>query len=85
MIILSLSLTDCGRLSLTVFMILFFPQVFAKGADPDSVVLMAAQASRTENQDAIDAAIVGMLADPKEVVFCFSELSLTFLFDTDLC
>lgn len=75
MIIASLSLTDCGRLSLTVFMILFFPQVFAKGVDPDSVVLMAARASRTENQDAIDAAIVGMLADPKEVAFCFSELS----------
>lgn len=28
---------------------------------------MAARASRVENQDAIDAAIVGMLADPKEV------------------
>lgn len=26
----------------------------------DTVVLMAAQASRTENQDAIDSAIVGM-------------------------
>ena len=42
-------------------------QVFAKGVDADTVVLMAARASRTENQDAIDAAIVGMLADPKEV------------------
>lgn len=62
----------------------FFPQVFAKGVDPDSVVLMAARASRTENQDAIDAAIVGMLADPKEVIFCLSELSLTYLSDTDL-
>lgn len=31
------------------------------------MVLMAARASRTENQDAIDTAIVGMLADPKEV------------------
>uniref|UniRef100_A0A803M1B8 Plasma membrane ATPase n=1 Tax=Chenopodium quinoa TaxID=63459 RepID=A0A803M1B8_CHEQI len=40
--------------------------VFAKGVDADTVVLMAAQASRIENQDAIDAAIVGMLADPKE-------------------
>jgi H+-transporting ATPase len=30
------------------------------------VILMAARASRTENQDAIDTAIVGMLADPKE-------------------
>ncbi len=29
--------------------------------------LLAARASRLENQDAIDAAIVGMLADPKEV------------------
>lgn len=41
-------------------------EVFAKGVDADTVVLMAAQASRIENQDAIDAAIVGMLADPKE-------------------
>ncbi|KAG9137970.1 hypothetical protein Leryth_022457 [Lithospermum erythrorhizon] len=32
-------------------------EVFAKGVDPDTVVLMAARASRTENQDAIDAAI----------------------------
>lgn len=47
-------------------------QVFAKGVDADTVVLMAARASRTENQDAIDAAIVGMLADPKEV--CHSHL-----------
>lgn len=36
--------------------------------DPDTVVLMAARASRVENQDAIDTAIVGMLADPKEVI-----------------
>ncbi|GAA0165309.1 primary active transporter [Lithospermum erythrorhizon] len=41
-------------------------EVFSEGVDADSVVLMAARASRTENQDAIDAAIVGMLADPKE-------------------
>ncbi|GAB2269924.1 Plasma membrane ATPase 3 [Dionaea muscipula] len=41
-------------------------EVFAKGVDADAVVLMAARASRTENQDAIDAAIVNMLADPKE-------------------
>ncbi|KAI3474824.1 hypothetical protein Pfo_030135 [Paulownia fortunei] len=37
-----------------------------QGVDADTVVLMAARASRLENQDAIDAAIVGMLADPKE-------------------
>ncbi|KAI6682962.1 hypothetical protein NL676_028875 [Syzygium grande] len=41
-------------------------EVFAKGVDKETVVLMAARASRLENQDAIDAAIVGMLADPKE-------------------
>ncbi|KAK3413344.1 hypothetical protein EUGRSUZ_I01911 [Eucalyptus grandis] len=41
-------------------------EVFAKGVDADTVVLMAARASRMENQDAIDAAIVGTLADPKE-------------------
>lgn len=40
---------------------------------------MAARASRTENQDAIDATIVGMLADPKEVYqmhfqFCYVQL-----------
>ncbi|CAA3030147.1 plasma membrane ATPase 4 [Olea europaea subsp. europaea] len=41
-------------------------EVFTKGVDPDHVLLLAARASRTENQDAIDAAIVGTLADPKE-------------------
>jgi len=41
-------------------------EVFAKGVEKEYVLLLAARASRTENQDAIDAAIVGMLADPKE-------------------
>ncbi|GMJ15810.1 H(+)-ATPase 5 [Hibiscus trionum] len=41
-------------------------EVFAKGVEREHVLLYAARASRTENQDAIDAAIVGMLADPKE-------------------
>ncbi|XP_048228183.1 ATPase 8, plasma membrane-type [Ricinus communis] len=41
-------------------------EVFAKDADKETVVLLAARASRTENQDAIDASIVGMLSDPKE-------------------
>lgn len=31
------------------------------------VVLLAARAARLENQDAIDAAIVNMLGDPREV------------------
>jgi H+-transporting ATPase len=42
-------------------------EVFSKGVDKEHVILLAARASRTENQDAIDAAMVGMLADPKEV------------------
>nr|CAA59800.1 H(+)-transporting ATPase [Zea mays] len=41
-------------------------EVFCKGVDKDHVLLLAARASRTENLDAIDAAMVGMLADPKE-------------------
>ncbi|KAG0479602.1 hypothetical protein HPP92_010460 [Vanilla planifolia] len=41
-------------------------EVFAKGVSKDDIMLYAARASRTENQDAIDAAMVGMLADPKE-------------------
>ncbi|BFI24653.1 hypothetical protein AXG93_4794s1080 [Marchantia polymorpha subsp. ruderalis] len=41
-------------------------ETFGRGIDKDMVVLLAARASRIENQDAIDAAIVGILADPKE-------------------
>ncbi|XP_045825548.1 plasma membrane ATPase-like isoform X1 [Trifolium pratense] len=41
-------------------------EVFARGVDKDHVILLAARASRIENQDAIDAAIVGMLSDPQE-------------------
>ncbi|GFS35573.1 H[+]-ATPase 7 [Actinidia rufa] len=41
-------------------------EVFANGVDKDMVVLMAERASRLENQDAIDDAIVSMLVDPKE-------------------
>ncbi|CAI9101262.1 OLC1v1038544C1 [Oldenlandia corymbosa var. corymbosa] len=41
-------------------------EVISKSVDKDAIVLMAARASRTENQDAIDAAIVSILSDPKE-------------------
>ncbi|XP_039826507.1 plasma membrane ATPase-like isoform X1 [Panicum virgatum] len=41
-------------------------EIFAAGVEKDDVVLFAARASRVENQDAIDAAMVGMLSDPKE-------------------
>ncbi|KAJ4754946.1 Plasma membrane ATPase [Rhynchospora pubera] len=49
-------------------------EVFAKGVDKEHVLLLAARASRTENQDAIDAAMVGMLADPKEARAGISEV-----------
>ncbi|PWA99366.1 P-type ATPase [Artemisia annua] len=48
--------------------------VFASGVDKDTVVLMAARASRLENQDAIDTAIVSMLADPKEARYGITEV-----------
>lgn len=42
-------------------------EVFAReGVDREHVILLAARASRIEDQDAVDAAIVGMLGDPKE-------------------
>ncbi|XP_037422409.1 plasma membrane ATPase 1-like isoform X4 [Triticum dicoccoides] len=41
-------------------------EVFEKGVTKDQVILMAARASRIENQDAIDTTIVGMLGHPKE-------------------
>ncbi|XVF87009.1 hypothetical protein PTKIN_Ptkin18bG0086100 [Pterospermum kingtungense] len=41
-------------------------EVFNKDMDRDMIVLLAARASRLENQDAIDEAIINMLADPKE-------------------
>ncbi|KAL3618377.1 Plasma membrane ATPase 4 [Castilleja foliolosa] len=41
-------------------------EVFAKDCDKDHVILTGARASRVENQDAIDACIVNMLADPRE-------------------
>jgi len=47
--------------------------MFVPDVDKDTAVLLAARASRVENQDAIDACIVGMLADPKEVSFLFEQ------------
>ena len=42
-------------------------QVFSGGMDRDMIILLAARASRVDNQDAIDMAIINMLSDPKEV------------------
>uniref|UniRef100_A0A0D9X5Q5 Plasma membrane ATPase n=1 Tax=Leersia perrieri TaxID=77586 RepID=A0A0D9X5Q5_9ORYZ len=41
-------------------------EVFAGGVDKDQVIKLAAMASRIENQDAIDAAMVGMLKEAKD-------------------
>jgi len=41
-------------------------EIFVKGVNANEVILLAARSSRVENQDAIDAAMVGMLGDPKE-------------------
>ncbi|XP_075505284.1 ATPase 10, plasma membrane-type [Primulina tabacum] len=41
-------------------------EVLDRYMDKDSIVLLAARASRLENQDAIDTAIINMLGDPKE-------------------
>nr|CAB3502136.1 unnamed protein product [Digitaria exilis] len=41
-------------------------EVFAAGVEKDDIVLFAARASRVENQDAIDTAMVGMLPDPRK-------------------
>ncbi|ESQ35077.1 hypothetical protein EUTSA_v10006710mg [Eutrema salsugineum] len=41
-------------------------EVFDDNMDKDTILLLAGRASRLENQDAIDAAIVSMLADPRE-------------------
>ncbi|GJT44093.1 ATPase 9 [Tanacetum coccineum] len=43
-----------------------FSRVFVKDTNKDHVVLMGARASRVENQDAIDAFVIGMLPYSKE-------------------
>lgn len=66
-------------------------QVFNRDMDKDILVLLAARASRLENQDAIDAAIINMLADPKEVnlenilTSILNFLGLLFCFALCLC
>ncbi|CAN1318471.1 ATPase 8, plasma membrane-type [Linum perenne] len=41
-------------------------EVFPNGMDADHLILLAARASRVENQDAIDASIVNMLGNSKQ-------------------
>lgn len=42
--------------------------VFAEGVDKEHMILLAARVSSTKIKDAIDVAIVAMLADPNEVL-----------------
>lgn len=50
-----------------------------KDVDQDTLILLGARASRVENQDAIDACIVGMLGDPKEVGYTPNTSSILLL------
>ncbi|CAI0395016.1 unnamed protein product [Linum tenue] len=43
-------------------------EVFPTRMDANHLILLAARASRVENQDAIDASIVNMLSNPKEII-----------------
>eukprot|EP01018_Ginkgo_biloba_P007500 Gb_37626 [translate_table: standard] len=49
-------------------------EVISKNADKDLIMLTAAHASRVENQDAIDSAIVNTLSDPKKAREGITEL-----------
>lgn len=51
-------------------------KVFAKGVHKEHLILLAARASRVIYQDAIDAAIVGLLADPQQVYLFMFLLAL---------
>ncbi|GLT49134.1 hypothetical protein SLA2020_227120 [Shorea laevis] len=58
-------------------------EVYADGVDKHLVILMAVRASRLENQDAIDAAIVSMLGDPKEARAGITEIHFLRFNPTD--
>ncbi|KAL5217403.1 hypothetical protein ABZP36_018087 [Zizania latifolia] len=49
-------------------------EVFSREMDREMIILLAARASRVENQDAIDMAIINMLADPKEARTSITEV-----------
>ncbi|XP_066164474.1 ATPase 10, plasma membrane-type isoform X1 [Oryza sativa Japonica Group] len=49
-------------------------EVFSREMDREMIILLAARASRVENQDAIDMAIINMLADPKEARSSITEV-----------
>lgn len=54
-------------------------EVFAKDFNKENMLLFAARASRIENQDAIDAAVIGTLANPKEVSLFFVHCLFFFI------
>ncbi|XP_040377612.1 ATPase 10, plasma membrane-type-like [Oryza brachyantha] len=49
-------------------------EVFSREMDREMIILLAARASRVDNQDAIDMAIINMLADPKEARSSITEV-----------
>uniref|UniRef100_A0A0D9VQD9 Plasma membrane ATPase n=1 Tax=Leersia perrieri TaxID=77586 RepID=A0A0D9VQD9_9ORYZ len=49
-------------------------EIFSREMDREMIILLAARASRVENQDAIDMAIINMLADPKEARSSITEV-----------
>ncbi|KAF0891285.1 hypothetical protein E2562_009461 [Oryza meyeriana var. granulata] len=49
-------------------------EVFSREMDKEMILLLAARASRVDNQDAIDMAIINMLADPKEARSSITEV-----------
>ncbi|GMQ04382.1 hypothetical protein CsSME_00049814 [Camellia sinensis var. sinensis] len=53
--------------------------------DKDMIVLLSARASRLENQDAIDIAIVNMLADPKEACANITEVHFLHFNPVEKC
>lgn len=66
-----MSLIVTPMLQFSLFDVTMSFQVFTTGVDRDIVVLNAARASRLENQDAINIAIVSLMADPKEVLIIY--------------
>ncbi|GAU27850.1 hypothetical protein TSUD_114300 [Trifolium subterraneum] len=59
-------LTAIGNFCICSIALGMIIEIVVIDTDKDMVILLGARASRVENQDAIDACIVGMLSDPKE-------------------
>ncbi|CAL5369110.1 unnamed protein product [Camellia sinensis] len=67
--------------TLTLNRLIIDQNLIEKDMDKDMIVLLSARASRLDNQDAIDIAIVNMLADPKEARANITEVHFFNLVD----